>query len=255
MNLSPNNTTPTVTTPPPANVSKDFGQTITINFTGGVSEVLTLKGYKVETTPAAGVTVASQMTSPQDETAYPCYGLHVLVDVAPAHSLGVSSGDGQTGVVNAPLYNSLKAIVKDLYGNPVPGTTVNFAVTGPTGVTPLYYGASLNQPSSLTDAGGEAPIILTLGSQNTPQDNPYKVTASATNLTPSSVNFTANAQTPSSLEIVSGNNPQNKKILEQLDFYVVRVLAGTLPVSNVNVTFAISDYPGKALRTLPAVRR
>lgn len=70
-------------------------------------------------------------------------------------SIATAGGDGQTGVVGALLGTPLKALVADRFGNPVPGTTVAWAVAAGGGI--------LGSATSVTDASGIASNTLHLG--------------------------------------------------------------------------------------------
>src|SRR6185295_1730431 len=69
-------------------------------------------------------------------------------------SIVKTSGDNQGGNLGATLPNPLVVLVRDGSNNPLPGATVNFAVTGGSG--------SVSPASAVTDAGGHAGTSLTL---------------------------------------------------------------------------------------------
>ena len=72
-----------------------------------------------------------------------------------ATDLAIVSGDGQTGTVGVELTDSLVVLATNITGQPVAGTTIDWAVTVNTG-TP-------NPAASVTDANGLAATAWTLG--------------------------------------------------------------------------------------------
>ncbi|NUS97291.1 MAG: hypothetical protein HOQ11_07780, partial [Gemmatimonadaceae bacterium] len=72
----------------------------------------------------------------------------------PAQPASLTKGnDGQSGTVGTALANPVLVTVKDSYGNPVSGATVQFAAVG---------GGSVNPASPITDASGQASTQWTL---------------------------------------------------------------------------------------------
>lgn len=77
-----------------------------------------------------------------------------------AETIGVNSGDAQSGQVNTILIAAFIVLVGDAGANPVKGVTVGFSIAStPTGAV----GQSLSALTSLTDEKGLASSILTLG--------------------------------------------------------------------------------------------
>jgi hypothetical protein len=74
----------------------------------------------------------------------------------PAASLVVVLGNNQAAVAGTTLPAPLIVKLTDVYGNAVPGTTVNFEVTG--------GGGSLSAATATTGANGQAQVTWTLGS-------------------------------------------------------------------------------------------
>ena len=70
-----------------------------------------------------------------------------------AKSLGVSSGQNQTGAPGSTLPNPIVVRAHDAYLNPVPGVTINFSAT---------LGAILGTTTAVTDARGRASTTLQL---------------------------------------------------------------------------------------------
>ena len=87
-----------------------------------------------------------------------------------AKSLGVASGQNQTGAPGSTLPNPIVARAHDVYGNPVAGVTVNFSAT---------MGASVNPTVAVTDSTGRASTTVRLPATT----GTIMVTASSTGLT------------------------------------------------------------------------
>lgn len=92
-----------------------------------------------------------------------------------------STGDGQTGFGGSPLPLAYAVTVQDQYNNPVPGVTVNWAVTS--------GGGSVSAPSSVTLSSGAATAVHTLGTAAAPQT----VIATTAVVGGASVSFTSTA--------------------------------------------------------------
>ena len=74
-----------------------------------------------------------------------------------AGTLAVLGGTGQEAVVDAAFASSLEVIVRDRFGNVVPGVTVNFTVPA------TQASAILSAPSASTGAGGTCSVTATAG--------------------------------------------------------------------------------------------
>jgi len=113
--------------------------------------------------------------------------LPVVVSVGAATTLAYISGNNQGGALNAILASPFVVKVTDAYGNPVSGTTVDFAILSvPGGAS----GQSLSNPQSpATASSGMASNTLTLGNAL----GTYTVTATASGLGGSPVTFSAQA--------------------------------------------------------------
>ncbi len=118
----------------------------------------------------------------------------IVVNSSGADSIEYLSGDSQTATIGTYLSNSIQTIVKDQYGNPVSGQTVNFSVTN--------GGGSVDDVSVVTSSDGIAQTSWRLGSVAGADNN--QVEASAAGLSGSPVIFTASATASdaSVLEIV-----------------------------------------------------
>lgn len=106
---------------------------------------------------------------------------HGLADVAA--QIVALSGDGQIQPTGSLLQQPFVVTVSDTYGNVVPGDTVQFVVSAPSGAT----GYSLTASNVVTDALGQAQTTLRLG--NFPGN--YMTSAIIAGLPP--VAFTATA--------------------------------------------------------------
>ena len=155
--------------------------------------------------------------------------------------LTLSSGDNQTGPINTALGAPFVVSVTDSGGNPVSGTTVNFAIdTRPAGAT----GDNLSAASGVTGANGQTSTTLITGNKV----GQYVVSAAATGLTGTPVLFHASvgAGPAATIATVSGDN-QSGPVGSTLTAMTVLVSdAGGNPVSGVTVNFAITLSPAGA---------
>jgi len=101
-------------------------------------------------------------------------------------SLADTSGSGQIGAVGSDLGRPFVVGLRDGCGAPVGGVTVTFAISGtPAGAA----GQGLSSLTGATDAAGQVPITLTLGSK----PGVYTVTAHTTGVSGMPAVFTATA--------------------------------------------------------------
>ncbi|HEV8409967.1 MAG TPA: Ig-like domain-containing protein, partial [Gemmatimonadaceae bacterium] len=176
--------------------AKDFANNVVTTYTGSVSLAIganpggaTLSGPP-SVTAVAGVAVFNSMSLNKAGTGYTLVASASGVTSATtsafnitagsAATLAISGGQGQTGITSSPLATALAVTVTDAFGNPVTGTTVNWASSGGAIVTPT---------SSVTNSSGVATSSWTLGS------TPGAQTATATSgsLTGSPATFNATA--------------------------------------------------------------
>jgi len=116
------------------------------------------------------------------------------------------------------LPNPLVVLVRDGSNNPLPGVTVNFAVTGGSG--------SVSPASAATDTSGHASTSLTLGSGG----GVTTVTATAPNV--GSVSFTA---LPGNAIYFENQKPGTPDFLTFLSIrYTATVIAGYIDAQSVN---------------------
>lgn len=104
------------------------------------------------------------------------------------------SGEGQTGTVGQALAQPLQVLVSDLFGNPIVGTTVGFAVTS---------GGGSVTTSATTNASGVASAIWTLGLTGGTQT----VNATLAGVAGSPLTFTATAVAGAATQLVVRTQP------------------------------------------------
>ena len=113
-------------------------------------------------------------------------------------SVTVSAGGTQNATVNTAFPVQLAALVKDTNNIPVPGVTVNFAVTPVNGAS-----ATFSPGAVITGADG---IARTTATANAIADGPYTVTATQGLLAPAVFSLTNKPGPPATLAVSSGNN-------------------------------------------------
>jgi adhesin/invasin len=170
--------------------------------------------------------------------------------VGAASQIVMTSGNGQSGAINATLTNPFVVTVMDSNLNPVSGVTVTFAVTA--------GGGTLSATTVATSAQGTAASTLKLG----PTATTNTVTASAAGLTNSPITFSATATASySGAPLTGSTNPFDVAALVALKAanvepvalssdgeFLRRVtadLAGRLPTLDEWNTFAASTDPAK----------
>jgi hypothetical protein len=149
-------------------------------------------------------------------------------------ALTMVSGNNQTAIAGATVA-PLVVAVKDAVGNPVPGFTVIFAVTG--------GGGTLSSTAAVTNAAGQGQTQLTLG--KTAGTNTVTVTASGLAGSPMSFSAVGTAGPPSRLVIASGDG-QSARINSALPnpLVVTAQDANGNGVSGVSVSFAVGSGGG-----------
>jgi len=149
-------------------------------------------------------------------------------------ALTIVSGANQTAAAGSALTEALVVKVTDQYGNPVPGITVSFAVTG--------GAASLSSATATTASDGKAQVNVTLGT--TP--GTVTISASVTGVSPAQT-FTATATVGPAVppSIVNGNN-QSAAVANALAGPLVVKVADQYgnPLVGVAVSFAITAGSG-----------
>ncbi|HYR11949.1 MAG TPA: Ig-like domain-containing protein [Longimicrobium sp.] len=135
-----------------------------------------------------------------------------------------------TGAPGTPVADSAAALVRDPYGNPVPGVTVNWAVTS--------GGGSVSPASSVTSAQGIARARWTLGgSVATPQTLRASAGASM------NATFTATAAVGAgaTLTAVSGGGQTSQVFTPFAQPLVVEVRQNGVPVHGAQVQWTTSS--------------
>lgn len=144
-----------------------------------------------------------------------------------ASSITVNAGNNQVGAAGTALAESLAVIVRDQAGDPLPGVTVTFAVTG--------GGGSVSPTSRQTDASGIARTRRTLG----PNAGTQTATGTTGSLAPAP--FTSVAQINGAVNIANqtpGLPTDTVGAVETDSLAVVVTNQNSTPVSGVNVTWA-----------------
>ncbi|HEX2779054.1 MAG TPA: Ig-like domain-containing protein [Gemmatimonadaceae bacterium] len=156
------------------------------------------------------------------------------------------SNDGQVGTVGTALANPVSITVKDKFGNPVSGASVQFAAAGNGLVTPA---------STITDGSGVASAQWTL-----------PTVAGATSLTATAgtlpaVTFNASANPGAPAKMVASATPQSGTVFTVVgDSVSVTVTDGyDNPISNLAVSFVASGNgvvsPASAATNVSGVAR
>ena len=192
----------------------------------------TVAGSYTVTASAAGVSTAASFALTNTPAA--------------AASVAVVSGSGQTATVATGFAAPLVAVVKDAYGNPVPGVSVTFAAPA-SGAS-----ATLTGSPAVTGADGQASVTATAGTIA----GFYTVTASVAGVTTAAsfelFNFPGAA---ASVAVVSGSG-QKAAIATGFAAPLVAVVKDAYgnPVPGVSVTFAAPASGASATLTgSPAV--
>jgi hypothetical protein len=157
-----------------------------------------------------------------------------VATAGPAASIGPAANASYIGLPMLPLADSVAALVRDQYGNPVAGQTVAWSVA--------QGGGSASPASSVTDANGVARTSWTLGSQF--EGTQVLQAAAGVALT---TQFTANVQVPAGAVLVKvSGDGQNGVAGEPLaQPLVVRVQhADGRPIAGIPVTFSVAAIYG-----------
>jgi hypothetical protein len=156
-----------------------------------------------------------------------------VVAAAPTVAI-VAAGNNQTALRSAAVATAPRVLVRDAYGNPVPGVGVQFTVT--TG------GGSVAGPVQTTDATGSAAVVAwTLGAAG--GANTLTATFPGTSVPP--VVFTATAGDAGTLTIYAGDDQaaMTGAAVPIVPRVVVRDGGGN-PLAGKQVTFAVTRGGG-----------
>jgi hypothetical protein len=141
----------------------------------------------------AGVTAKANVTPGSYAVTAAAAGVTTAADFAltntpgPAASVAVVSGSGQAATVATGFAAPLVAVVKDAFGNPVPGVSVTFAAPA-SGASAILTGSP-----AVTGADGEASVTAAAGTII----GSYTVTASVAGVTTGAAFRLTNADSPS----------------------------------------------------------
>jgi len=151
-----------------------------------------------------------------------------------ANGIALVSGDDQSGAVGTTLSLPLVVVVADKFGNPIPGVTVEWSVTG---------GGSVSAATTVSGENGQASVTRTLG----PTAGEQTTLATAAGLAGSPVTFshTATAGTATGVVKVSGDQQSALAGTELANPLVVQVLDGQQnPIPGRAVTWIVTGGGG-----------
>ncbi len=160
-------------------------------------------------------------------------------------SLGVVSGNNQTGTIGTQLPAPLVVALTDSTNHPVANQTVVFKVTGNDGV--LNAGGSATPSAAITvntDLNGQAQVLWTLGQRSGTGINAVQASSA---LAVGSANFTATGVTGSAATIVVDSGSDQTGVVGQalpFPFVAAVVDSGHNRVPNVPVTFTVKSGGG-----------
>jgi uncharacterized repeat protein (TIGR01451 family) len=121
--------------------------------------IITVNGFEVTidfTTNGTSTLLISDLADPSIFNS----SKSITVNLGAPYRIIYVSGRDQVGLPLSPLVSSFEVRVEDADGNPIPGVEITWVIDGwPVGAT----GYSLSNPTSVTNANGEAQSILTLG--------------------------------------------------------------------------------------------
>ena len=131
-------------------------------FTAADNGVHTFTGVLLKTAGLQSITVTDAVNSLSASAS-------TTVTAGPAASVTATAGGGQTAKVSTAFTILLKALVKDAYGNIVPGASVNFSAPA-VGASGTFTGGSTSTSATADATGtGTAPVFTantTVGSYN-----------------------------------------------------------------------------------------
>lgn len=167
--------------------------------------------------------------------------------VSVATSLGLTSGNNQTGMVYSSLSQPYVVTVLDQFGAPMAGVPVKYAlVSWPSG----SVGAKLADTLVTTNSLGQAQTTFKLGTKV----GSYTVTASSGSLTGSPVTFTSKAIAGAAANITL---PQGASLAGQVMQMVVPAVVVVVtdaygnPVSGTGVRYVLTSSPAGSTGTSP----
>lgn len=152
---------------------------------------------------------------------------------APVQHLALVSGDGQSGLIRAPLPQPLTVLLTDPSGKPVSGASVLFAAAS---------GGSVGTPTAYTDVNGHAQTTWTLGASTGSQTASAQVTGAAG----SPVTFAATATTIAMTAFVGDSQTGLVGWAVNVRPAVRIVDTNNAPVVGRSVTFGVTSGGGSA---------
>jgi len=163
---------------------------------------------------------------------------------APA-SVAVSLGNNQSAIVNTAVATDPQVLVRDAFNNPVPGASVNFAVTG--------GGGSVTGGSQTTNGSGLATVTSwTLGTSAGTNNNTLSATVTGSGIANNPITFTASANPGAAASIVTSLGNGQTATIGTAVATAPRVLvrdAFLNAVPNATVIFAVTGGGGSATGT------
>ena len=203
-------------------VASGGGSITGANVTTGLNGVATLGSWTLGTASGANSITAAA-------TGLTSATLHATGTADSAQTIAVSTGDSQTATVHANVATGPAVVVRDQYGNPVPGVSVTFAVaTGGGAATGL---------SQTTNASG----VATIGSWQlgtTAGSNTLTATSGTLGGSPLTFHATGTAGVAASLAVSSGDS-QSATVHAGVATAPAAIVTDQYgnPVSGVPVTF------------------
>ena len=178
--------------------------------------------------PNAGTnTVSVSVTGIQEQKTFTSEGIRIPL------AFWIISGDKQQGLLGEALAKPFVVEVRDQSGEPLPGVQVTFSVS--------IGGGTLSVTSATTDGKGRAESILTLG----PNAGTNTVTVSVAGIEEGQTFNAEGLRTPTTLEIVSGNDQEGLPGAALEKPFVVEVRdQADKPLEDVQVTFSVKSGGG-----------
>ena len=180
--------------------------------------------------PVGTYTATVALTAPKATNSPKSIKVTLIVGVGTPTTMTVDSGDAQTATVNTAVPVKPTVLVRDQYGNPVPGVGVTFAVT--------FGGGSVNPTGAVaTDGSGRARATTwTLGTGA----GPDTLRASATGLTAVKFAATGTAGAPAATSKAAGDG-QSATVATAVATQPTLLVTDQFgnPVESVSVTFSV----------------
>ncbi|HYC30784.1 MAG TPA: Ig-like domain-containing protein, partial [Gemmatimonadales bacterium] len=176
---------------------------------------------------------SAAVVTPEDQPGVQV-GFTVSAVAASANGLAIVSGQDQVAAAGSALPEPLMVQVTDAFGNPIEGVTIAWTAEG---------GGTLSAPSSVTDAGGLASVLRTLG----PTAGSQRTLATSEGLAGSPAAFlhTATPGSAAGVQIVGGDGQQGPPGARLPADLAVRVTdADGNPITGAAVTWVVTGGGG-----------